>query len=83
MYQNRVDHQSNNEIKSLFPILLQNEQKPIRSSCRNNYALINTSKILNLKLGGKSLVTRRFKLHLNSRGVDEIRDLPILLVFGT
>ena len=42
MYENRADHLNNNlvlqEISILifFPILLQNKQKPITNSCRNN-----------------------------------------------
>ena len=41
MYENRADHLNNNltlqEISiPMFPILLQNKQKPIINSCRNN-----------------------------------------------
>ena len=37
--------------------------------------------ILNLKFGGRSLITRRFRLHSNSRGANKIKDLPILIYF--
>ena len=37
--------------------------------------------ILNLKFRGRSLVTRHFRFHSNSRGADEIKDLPILIDF--
>ena len=41
MYENWADHLNNNLILQeisvyLFPILLQNKQKPITNSCRNN-----------------------------------------------
>ena len=37
--------------------------------------------ILNLTFWGKSLVARRLGLHSNSRGVDEIKGLPISIDF--
>ena len=33
--------------------------------------------------GGRSLMTKRFGFHLNSRGPDEIRDSPISIGFCT
>ena len=36
---------------------------------------------MNLKLGGRSLVTKHFGLHLNSQGAGEIRVLPVLIDF--
>ena len=36
---------------------------------------------LNLTIGGRSLVTRRFWLHSNLRGVDKINNLPISIDF--
>ena len=39
--------------------------------------------ILNQTFGGRSPVTRRFWLHSNSRGVDDMRDLPISIDFHT
>ena len=39
------------------------------------------SEILTLTFGGRNLVTRCFRLYSNSRGSDEIRDLPISIDF--
>ena len=38
-------------------------------------------KIMNLKLGQRNLVTKRFGLHPNFRGADEIIDTPISIDF--
>ena len=61
----------------LFPILLQNKQKPITKSCRNN---LRSKPILilskqNLKFLGKNLVMKRFGFHTNSLGADGIKDI--------
>ena len=37
--------------------------------------------ILHLQIWGRSRVTRRFELHSNSRGADEIKGLPISIDF--
>ena len=66
----------------LFPILLQNKQKPITNSCRNN---LRSKPILTLsktefKILRKKPGDEMFRVS-NSRGADEIKDLPILIDF--
>ena len=65
--ENRVDHLSNkrNLYIYLLPILLENKHKPIWNSCSSCNVCPNPNKyfkILNLKIGGGSLITRRLRL---------------------
>ena len=91
MYEDRADHLSNNlrlnEISILifFRNLPQNKQKPIRNSCRNNLwsKSFQYFEILNLKFCGKNLEMKCVGFHSNSRGTDEIKDLPISIDFQT
>lgn len=87
VYENRYDHLSNNlilnEISKLifFQFYCRINREQLEIAVETIYGL-NPDKyfeILNLKFGGRNLLTRRFGLHPNSRCAYEIRELLIAI----
>ena len=91
MYENCADHLINNlrlnEISILifFQFYCKTHRNQLEIVVERTYGLHPNKyfQILNVKLVERNLVTRRFGLHLNSRGADRIRDLPISIDFHT
>ena len=85
VYENGTDHLSNNqrlnEISKLifFQFYFKIKRNQLEIVLTATYGLHPNKyfEILNLTFWGRSLLTRRFGLHSNSRGADEIKDLPI------
>ena len=89
MYENRADCLSNNLrlneifIFSFLQFYCKINRNQLEIVVKATYGLHSNKyfKILNLTILGRSLVTRCFGLHSNSRGTDEIKGLPISIDF--
>ena len=89
MYENGADNLSNNlrlneiSVLTFFQFYSKINRNQSEIVVEPTYGLNPNLyfEILNLKFGGRSLVTRRFDLHLNCRGPDEIKGLPISIGF--
>ena len=89
MYENRADSLSNNLRSNEISILILFSF--YRKINRNQLEIVvkvtcglhpcQYFEILSLRFWGRSLGTKRFGFHSNSRGADEIKDLPILIDF--
>ena len=91
MYENCADRLSNNlrqnEISILifFPFYCKINKTQLKIVLKATYGLnpYEFFEILNLKCLGRSLLTKRFGFLSNSRGADEIKELPISIHFNT
>ena len=89
MYENCADRLSNNlrlneiTILSFLQFYCKITRNQLEIVVKATYGLHSNKyfEILNLTFWGASLVTRRFELHSNSRGADEIKGLPISIDF--
>ena len=89
MYENRADRLSNNlrlneiSILRFFQFYCKKNRNQLEIVVKVTHGLhsIKYFEILNLTFLGRSLVTRCFGLHSNSRGADEIKGLPISIEF--
>ena len=89
MYENYTDHlRSNLKLNEISTLLFSQFYKIIRNQLeivvKAIYGLHPNKyfKILNLTFWGRTLVKRSFGVHSNSRGVGEIKDLPISINFS-
>ena len=89
VYENRADRLSNNlrlneiSILSFLQFYCKINRNQLEIVVKATYGLHSNKyfEILNLTFWGRSLVTRRFGLHSNSRDADEIKGLPISIDF--
>ena len=85
VYENCADCLSNNlrlneiSILTFFQFYFKINRNQLEIVLKATYSLYPNKffKILYLTFWGRSLVTKRFNLHPNSRGTDEIKGLPI------
>ena len=89
MYENHADRLSNSLrsnkifILSFFQFYYKINRNLIEIVVKATYHLHSNKyiEIPSLTFSGRKLITRRFGLHSNSRGVNEIKGLPITLDF--
>ena len=89
MYENRADRLSNSlrsnkiSILSFFQFFCKINRNLIEIAVKATYDLHSNKyiEIPSLKFWGRNLIARRFRLHSNSWGVNEIKGLPITLDF--